>query len=261
MKLRTILVASLVLALGGLGYATPVTLKVGATAGPHEQILDEVKKLLAPQGIDLQVVVFTDYILPNLALDSKDLDANSYQHQPFLDHFNKDRKTDLVSVAKTVNFPIGVYSRKIKSLDQLKDNDQVGIPNDPTNGGRALLVLEAGGVFKLKPGLGVAVTVHDIVSNPKHIQIVELEASQTPQHLDELAAAVINTNFAQTAGLSLAKDAIFRESPQGPYANVIAVRRGDETKPAILKLIAAYHSDAIKQFIATKFQGAVLAAW
>jgi len=245
----------------GFGHADPVTLKVGATAGPHEQILDEVKKLLAKDGIDLQVVVFTDYILPNLALDSKDLDANSYQHQPFLDHFNKDRKTDLVSVAKTVNFPIGVYSKKIKALDQLKDGDQVGIPNDPTNGGRALLVLEAGGAFKLKPGLGVAATVHDIVSNPKHLQIVELEASQIAQHLDELAAAVINTNFAQTAGLSLTKDAIFRESPQGPYANVIAVRRGDETKPAILKLIAAYHSDPIKQFITTKFQGAVLAAW
>jgi len=250
-----------VLALAITGGAGAQTLKVGATAGPHEQILDEVKKILAQDGVNLEVVVFTDYILPNLALDGKDLDANSYQHQPFLDRFNKDRKTDLVSVAKTVNFPIGVYSKKIKSLDQLKDGDQIGIPNDPTNGGRALLVLEAGGAFKLKPGLGVAVTVHDIVSNPKHLQIVELEASQIPQHLDELAAAVINTNFAQTAGLSLTKDTIFRESPQGPYVNVIAVRRGDENKPLILKLIRAYQSDAIKQFIQTKFQGAVLAAW
>jgi len=250
-----------VLALAITAGAEAQTLKVGATAGPHEQILDEVKKILAKDGVNLEVVVFTDYILPNLALDGKDLDANSYQHQPFLDHFNKDRKTDLVPVAKTVNFPIGVYSKKIKSLDELKNGDQIGIPNDPTNGGRALLVLEAGGAFKLKPGLGVAVTVHDIVSNPKNLQIVELEASQIPQHLDELAAAVINTNFAQTAGLSLTKDTIFRESPQGPYVNVIAVRRGDENKPLILKLIQAYHSDAIKQFIQNKFQGAVLAAW
>jgi D-methionine transport system substrate-binding protein len=249
---------ALVLSTAGWSQAT---LKIGATAGPHEQILEEVKKLLAKDGVNLDIVVFTDYILPNLALDQKDLDVNSYQHQPFLDRFNADRKTNLVSVATTVNFPIGVYSKKIKDLSQLKDGDQIGIPNDPTNGGRALLVLESAGVFKLKPGLGVKATVNDIVVNPKHLQIVELEASQTPHHLDELAAAVINTNFAQTAGLSITKDAIFRESPQSPYVNVIAVRKGDEDKPLIKKLVAAYRSEAIKKFIADKFQGSVLASW
>jgi len=259
MKLNVILAG--VLALAFTAGAGAQTLKIGATAGPHEQILGEVKKILATQGVNLDIVVFTDYILPNLALDQKDLDVNSYQHQPFLDRFNKDRGTKLVSVAQTVNFPMGVYSKKIKNLSELKDKDQVGIPNDPTNGGRALLILEAAGVFKLKAGVGIAATVKDIVENPKHIQIVELEASQTPLHLDELAAGVINTNFATAGGLSLKKDAIFVESPQSPYVNVIAVRAGDEKNPLVAKLVAAYHSEQVKKFIETKFQGSVLASW
>ncbi|MDR3514913.1 MAG: MetQ/NlpA family ABC transporter substrate-binding protein [Azospirillaceae bacterium] len=257
----------LLLLLATLGVAVPVatiraeTIRIGATAGPHAQILEAVKPIAAAAGLDLQILEFTDYNVPNAALADGDLDANSFQHQPYLDNQVKDRGYDLVSVAKTVIFPLGVYSHKIKSLDALKSGDTIAVPNDPTNGGRGLLLLQAKGLITLRADAGMKASRIDIVGNPRNLKIVELDAAQLPRSLDDVAAATINTNFAMEAGLSPDHDAIAREDADSPYANVIAVRNKDKDQPWVAKLVAAYHSDQVRQFIAEKFKGSVLAAW
>src|SRR5262245_52127580 len=205
MNKRTLLQTTLALAIGatlaGSVLAQDKPIKIGATAGPHSQILEQVKKVAERDGLKLQIVEFSDYIQPNAALAAGDLDANSYQHKPFLDQQVKDRGYKITSVAYTVNFPIGVYSKKIKSLKDLKEGARFGIPNDPTNGGRALLLLQDQGLIKLNPGAGLKATPLDVVENPKKLKFVELEAAQLPRTLADLDAAAINTNFAIPAGL------------------------------------------------------------
>jgi D-methionine transport system substrate-binding protein len=236
-------------------------IKMGVTAGPHAEIMEQVKKLLEKDGVQMKVVEFTDYIQPNAALSAGDLDANSYQHQPYLDAQIKDRGYKFVSVGSTITFPMGVYSKKIKSLNDLKQGARVGVPNDPTNGGRALLVLQAKGVIKLKADAGLKATPLDIVENPKKIKIVELDAAQLPRSLDDFDAAVINGNYAESAGLSPTKDAIAVEASTGPYANVIAVRIADKDKPWVAKLVKAYHSPEVKKFVLEKYKGSVITSW
>lgn len=236
-------------------------IKMGVTAGPHAEIMEQVKKLLEKDGVQMKVIEFTDYIQPNAALSAGDLDANSYQHQPYLDAQIKDRGYKFVSVGSTITFPMGVYSKKIKSLNDLKQGARVGVPNDPTNGGRALLVLQAKGVIKLKADAGLKATPLDIVENPKKIKIVELDAAQLPRSLDDFDAAVINGNYAESAGLSPTKDAIAVEASTGPYANVIAVRIADKDKPWIAKLVKAYHSPEVKKFVLEKYKGSVITSW
>ena len=233
-------------------------LKIGVTAGPHAQIFEQVKKIAEKDGLKIQIVEFTDYVQPNAALAAGDLDANSYQHKPYLDQQVKDRGYKLVSVAQTVNFPIGIYSRKVKSLAELKEGARFGIPNDPTNGGRVLLVLQDKGLIKLRPEAGLKATPLDVIDNPKKIKFVELDAAQMPRSLDDLDAAAINTNFALQAGLTPAKDAIAQENAKSPYVNILVVREQDKDKPWVAKLIKAYHSDEIRQFIQTAFKGSVL---
>jgi len=237
------------------------TYKIGVTPGPHAQILEAVKPLLAPKDIDLEIIEFSDYVVPNEALNSGDLDANSFQHQPYLDNQVTDRGYKLTSVATTVNFPIGIYSNKIKSIDDLPEGGTVGIPNDPTNGGRVLLLLADNGIIKLKEGVGTKATIVDITENPKNLKIVEIDAAQLPRTLPDLDAAGINTNYAKESGLDPVNDPILRESPKGPYVNVIAVRSEDKDKPWVKALVEAYHSQEIKDFIEKTFQGAVLASW
>lgn len=237
------------------------TIKVGVTGGPHAEILQEVKKVAAQDGLTIKIVEFSDYVQPNAALASGDLDANSYQHQPYLDAQVKDRGYALVSVAQTVNFPMGIYSKKIKSLSELKDGARIALPNDPTNGGRALLLLQKQGLIKLSAGAGLKATPLDIVENPKKLKFMELDAAQIPRSLDDVDAAAINTNFAMQAGLSPRRDAIAIEPATGPYANIIAVRAQDKNKPWVAKLVRAYHSAQVKQFIDSKYQGSVIAAW
>lgn len=237
------------------------TLKIGATAGPHAQILEVVKKIAARDGLNIQIVEFSDYVQPNAALAAGDLDANSYQHQPYLDNANNDRGYKLVSVAKTIIFPIGLYSKKIKKLSDLPAGGRVAIPNDPTNGGRALLLLEAHGVIKLKPGVGLKASPVDVIDNPKKIKFVELDAAQLPRALDEVDAATVNTNYAIPAGLVPTRDAIIIESTQSPYANVIVVRAADKDRPALQKLVKAYHTDEVKAFISKEFKDSVVPAW
>ena len=236
-------------------------IKIGVTAGPHAEIMEQVKKLAEKDGLKLQIIEFTDYIQPNAALAGGDLDANSYQHQPYLDAQIKDRGYKFVSVGTTITFPMGVYSKKVKSLGDLKQGARVGVPNDPTNGGRALLVLQAKGVIKLKADAGLKATPLDIIDNPKKVKIIELDAAQLPRSLDDFDAAVINGNFAESAGLSPTKDAIAVEASTGPYANVLAIRAADKDKPWVAKLVKAYHSPEVKKFVLEKYKGSVITSW
>jgi len=260
MPLRYLLVPVAALAVIA-GAARAETIKVGVTAGPHAQILEAVKPIAAKNGLDIQIVEFTDYALPNAALDAGDLQANSFQNQPYLDNQKADRGYKIESVALTVNFPMGVYSRKYKSWDAVPQGATLSIPKDPTNGGRVLLLLQDKAVLKLKQGVGFKPTVADIIDNPKNFKIVEVDAAQTARTLDDVDAAGINTNYATQAGLDPVKDAILREDPKGPYANIIVVRIADKDKPWVKLLVQSYQSPEIRDFVLAKFKGAVLPAW
>ena len=238
------------------------TLKVGATAVPHAEILEQAKPLLAKEGIDLQIVEFNDYVQPNLALNDKELDANYFQHEPYLKNFiDEHKEVKLVNAAGVHIEPMGIYSHKVKKLDELQDGASIAIPNDPTNGGRSLLLLEKAGLLKLKEGVGEKATVQDIVENPKNLKFQEVEAAQVPRTLDDVDAAIINSNFAMQVPLDPTKDAMFIEDSTSPYVNIIAVRAGDESRPEIQALIKVLHSDEIKNFINEKYKGAVVPAF
>lgn len=237
------------------------SIKVGVTAGPHAEILETVKKVAEKDGLNVEIIEFNDYVQPNMALSQGEIDLNSYQHQPFLDAQVNDRGYKIESVAKTVIFPIGIYSQKVKAIADVKDGSIVSIPNDPTNGGRALLLLEKVGLIKLKPNAGLSATAADIAENPKNLQIKELEAAQVPLSLKDVDLAVINTNFAIVAGLVPTKDSLAMEDANSPYANVIAVQSKDKDNPVYKKFIKAYQSDEVKAFIDEHFKGSTIAAW
>ena len=238
---------------------TKTTIKIGATPVPHVEILEFVKPLLKAKGYDLEIVEFTDYVTPNISVDEGGLDANFFQHLPYLVEFNANKNTKLV---KTVNVhlePMGLYSKKIKSLSDLKDGATIAVPNDPTNESRALDILVKQGLLtfndvKLK-------TVVDIKTNPKNLKIKELDAPQLPRVLDEVDAAIINTNYALAADLNPLKDAIILESKDSPYANIVVVKMGNENKKYIKALNEVLNSDEVKQFILTKYQGSIVEAF
>lgn len=236
-------------------------LVIGATAGPHEQILEKVKEVAAKDGLEIQLKVFSDYIMPNTALDEGQLDANSYQHKPFLDQFNKDHKTKLVEVGKTILNPMGVYSNSFKSIKDLPKGAKVGLPNDPTNESRALAVFEEAGLIKIKKDKKATATIYDIEENKKNIEFIELDAAQIPKQLSELDAAAINTNFALAAGINPKKDSILLESTNSPYVNYIVVREENKNDPTIKKFVKAYQSEEVKKFIEKKFGGSVIPSW
>ncbi|HNZ89837.1 MAG TPA: MetQ/NlpA family ABC transporter substrate-binding protein [Acidovorax sp.] len=262
MNKRSLLQSALALALAA-GFTTGTLaqdkpLKIGVTAGPHAQIFEQVKKVAEKDGLKIQVIEFSDYVQPNAALAAGDLDANAYQHKPYLDAQVKDRGYKIVPAGYTVNFPIGLYSKKVKKLEDLKEGAKFGIPNDPTNGGRVLLVLQDKGLIKLKEGAGLKATPLDVVGNPKKLKFVELDAAQLARSLDDLDASAINTNFAISAGLNPKTDAIALESAKSPYVNLIAVREADKGKPWVAKLLKAYQSEEIRKFIEVEFKGSVL---
>ena len=238
-----------------------VVLKVGATPVPHAEILNEIKPLLAKDGIDLQIIEFTDYVKPNLSLNDKEIDANFFQHEPYLKKFAADRKLDLVNLVAVHIEPMGVYSKKLKDIKSVPDGAKVAIPNDPTNGGRALNILAKAGLIKLKDGVGISATVGDIVENPKNLKITEAEAAMLPRTLDDVDLAVINSNFAMEAKLNPTKDALFIEPKDSPYANIVAVRKGDENLKEIQALKKALTSPEVKKFIEEKYKGAVIPAF
>jgi len=237
------------------------TIKVGVTAGPHAQVMEQVKKVAAKDGLTIQILEFSDYVQPNAALAAGDLDANSYQHRPYLDAQIQDRGYKLTSVAPTVVFPIGIYSKKVKNLTDLHSGAKFGIPNDPTNGGRVLLLLQSLGLITLKDGAGLKATPLDIVGNPKKIRFIELDAAQLPRSLADLDASAINTNFAMSAGLNPKEDAIAMEAADSPYANLLVTRTADQDQPWVGKLVRAYHSPAVRRFVDEQFKGSVVVAW
>jgi D-methionine transport system substrate-binding protein len=251
--------AALTLSVPALAQA-PQVVRIGVSPGPHAEILEKVKPLLAPKGIDLKIVEFSGYVVPNQALDAGELEANSFQNQPYLDNQVKDRGFKLVSVGLTVNFPLGIYSAKHRSWADVPDGASIAIQNDPTNGGRSLLLLQDKGVIKLKDGVGFKPGPVDIVANPKKLKFIEVEAAQTPRTLADVAAAAINTNYAVDAKIE-PTSAILREDPKGPYVNVIAVRAADKDKPWVKTLVETYQSPEIKAFVAERFKGNVLAGW
>lgn len=259
---RMLAIGALAAGLAGVASAQQSQImKVGVTPGPHAQILEAVKPIAARKGIDIQIIEFSDYVVPNAALESGELQANSFQHKPYLDNQKADRGYKIEPIGYTVNFPIGIYSKKYKSWDAVPQGGTLSIPNDPTNGGRVLLLLRDKGALKLRDGVGFKPTIADIVENPKKLKIVEIDAAQTPRTLDDVDAAAVNTNYATQAGLDPVKDAILREDPKGPYANVIAVRAADKDKPWVKVLVESYQTPEIRDFILTRFKGAVLPAW
>jgi D-methionine transport system substrate-binding protein len=237
------------------------TIKVGVTAGPHAEIMEVVKKVAAKEGLKIEIVEFNDYMQPNIALNQGDIDANSYQHQPWLDNQIKDRHYELVSIAKTIIFPMGIYSKKIKSIADIKEGATLAIPNDPTNGSRALAILEKNGLLKLNPNAGLKATAADIIENPKKLNIKELDAAQIPRSLDDVDLAAINTNYAIVAGLVPNRDALAIEEGNSPYANLLVVRTKDKDDPVFQRLIKAYKSEEVKQYVLEHFQGSAKPTW
>ena len=246
------------------GSLEGTTLKVGATPAPHAEILEVVKDILAEQGITLDIVEFNDYIQPNLAVEDGSLDANYFQHITYMNEFNVSDGTHLVSAAEVHYEPFGLYAGKTATLDELADGAQIAVPNDTTNEARALLLLEQEGLITLREGAGITATKADIEENPKNLEIVELEASQLPVRLADVDMAVINGNYALDAGLNVS-DALAVESADGEaaqaYVNVLAVKEGRETEPAIQALAAALCSDEVKTYIEENYNGAVVAVF
>ncbi|HZK43571.1 MAG TPA: MetQ/NlpA family ABC transporter substrate-binding protein [Syntrophomonadaceae bacterium] len=231
-------------------------LVVGATAKPHAEILEVVKPLLANEGIDLVIKEFTDYVLINPALQEGQVDANFFQHTPFLDEYNDKNKSDLKVVIQVHNEPMGIYSKSITDFQDLPDGATVGIPNDATNGGRALLVVEQAGLIKIKDGVGVNATDRDIVENPQKLIFQMMDAPMLPRALEDLPMCVINSNFALEADLNPVSDSIFMEPSDSPFANVLVVKSGDETKEDIQKLAKALQSEEVKVFLEETYKGA-----
>ena len=262
---RLTLTAAAALALwgaAGLAHAQDV-LKVGASAVPHAELLNHVKAKLKTEGVDLQIVEFSDYVQPNLAVNDKQLDANFFQHKPYLDSFNKERKLTLVVVPNGgVHVePFGAYSTKIKALKDLKNGATVAIPSDATNGGRALLLLQKAGLIELKDKANLSATPLDVKANPKKLKFRELEAAQLPRALPDVDLALINTNYAIEAKLNPTKDALFIEGADSPYTNIVAARADRANDASIAKLIQALHSPQVKKFIQDKYKGAVVPAF
>ncbi|MBC3206193.1 MetQ/NlpA family ABC transporter substrate-binding protein [Pseudomonas sp. SWRI111] len=237
------------------------TLTVAATPVPHAEILEFVKPALAKEGVDLKVKVFTDYIQPNVQVAEKRLDANFFQHQPYLDEFNKAKGTSLVAVTGVHLEPLGAYSSKVKKIEELPSGANVVIPNDATNGGRALLLLAKAGVITLKDPTNILSTIKDIATNPKDLKFRELEAATIPRVLTQVDLALINTNYALEAKLDPSKDALVIEGNDSPYVNILVSRADNKDSEAMKKLAAALHTPEVKKFITEKYKGAVLPAF
>jgi D-methionine transport system substrate-binding protein len=253
--------AALALGLAIAGPARAETIRIGVTAGPHAQIAEALVPVAKAKGLDVKVVEFSDGALIDIATHEGELDANAFQHTPYLDQQNQDRKLDVVSVARTVLLPIAGYSRRHKSIAALPKGALIAIPNDPTNAGRSLKLLESGGILKLKPGAGYKISVLDIVDNPKGVKILELEATQVPRSLEDVDFAVINTNYAIQVGLNPIKDSLLREGNLSEYFCLIGVARKNASKPWVKTLAESFRSPEVKAFIEQKFQGNILTGW
>ena len=234
---------------------------IGVSPAPHKEIAEKAKEILAKDGIELEIKEFDDYVTPNTSLEEKDIDLNFFQHIPYLENFNKERGTKIVSLGGVHIEPLGVYSKTYKSLDELKDGDEVIIPNDATNGARALKLLEENNVIKLKADVGLEATEKDIAENPKNLKFTPVEAATIPRAYEDAAIAVINSNYALEANLSPKKDAIATEKAEGnPFANVIAEREEDKDNETYKKVLQAFQSDEVRKYIEEKFDGEIIPA-
>ena len=255
---KTLLAAAFIL-VGATALAGE--LKVGATPVPHAELLNLVKEDLKTEGVDLKVVEFTDYVTPNLALAEGELDANFFQHFPYLEKFSNERRLNLVSAGKIHVEPLGVFSQKIKDIKDLPNKATIAIPSDPSNGGRALILLHNNGIIKLNDPTNLYVTEFDIVENPKKLKFKPIEAAQLPRVLPDVDAAVINGNYALEAGFSPVEDSLLLEGAESPYANIIAVKSGDESKEDIQKLLKALQSKKVSDYIGANYKGGVVPAF
>lgn len=259
--LAVAIMVTVLLAGSGLAAAQTTVLRVGASTLPHAPILEFVKPMLAEEGIQLEIIEFSDYVLPNLALAQGDVDANFFQHVPYLEDFAANHGLDLTWTVKVFIAPIGLYSKKINSIDQLSRGAQVAIPNDVTNGGRALMLLARAGLLELREGVAENATVFDIVANPLNLRIIELEAPLLPRALDDVDAAFINQTYALEAGLKPTQDAILLEAGDSPYANVVAARTDNADDPAVQKLGEVLTRPEVREFILEYFEGSLIPAF
>lgn len=248
-------------AFSGCKASSKNTIVVGATAVPHAEILNYVKPILKEKGVTMEVKEFSDYVTPNTALNDKQLDANFFQHEPYMNDFMQKNNMKLVVAAKVHVEPMGAYSKKIKDIKELKEGSTIAVPNDATNEGRALLLLQKKGLIKLKSSTELSQTPKDIVENPKKLNFKELEAAQLPRILQDVDLAIINTNFALDAKLNPVKDALFMEDKDSPYANILTVRPDNKDSEAIKKLVEVLNSPEVKKFIEDKYQGAIVPAF
>jgi D-methionine transport system substrate-binding protein len=260
---RSFLLSLLALAAchGHKSASDPNTLSVAATAVPHAEILEQVRPILAKEGLKLDIRVFNDYVQPNLQVDQGQIDVNYFETKPSLDDFNRSHGTKLVTVAGVHVEPLGGYSRKWKSLGQLPQGATIAIPSEASNNGRALLLLQTAGLIKLRTPTDPLSTVRDIVANPKELKIREIEAATLPRILDQVDLALINTNYALDAKLDPARDALVIESKDSPYVNYLVARPDTANDPRVRKLVAALHSDTVRRFIVAHYKGAVLPAF
>jgi D-methionine transport system substrate-binding protein len=238
--------------------ATP--LKIGVSAGPYADILRFAADLAKKDGIDAQIIEFTDWTLPNEALNSGDLDLNNFQHQPYLDNQVKTRGYDIISLDKSIIVPFGLYSKKVATIAEIKDGATTAIPNDPSNAARGLQLLERAGLIKLKPGADIKATIADIVENPKHLTIKELDAAQLPRALDDLDFSVVSLNYAVNAGLD-PKKALLLEDDQSKWYLVFAAKPKNKDNPTIKRFIEIYRSAEVKDFVQKRFNGTILTTW
>ena len=260
-KLVLAILAILLVGVVSVAGVAEETIRVGASVTPHAEILEVVKPILAEQGYELEIVEYNDYILPNTATESGELDANYFQHQPYLDDFNAENDTHLVSVAAIHYEPFGIYAGKLDSLEDIPDGATIAVPNDGTNEGRALLLLQDLGLITLPEDVGFTATKLDIIDNPKNLEIVEMEAAQLPRVLPEVDFAVINGNYAISGGLKVSEALAVEDVESAAaqtYANVLVVKEGNEDDPGVQALAAALQTEEVRQFIEETYEGAVV---
>ena len=236
-------------------------IRIGVSPEPHKKIVELVKEDLENEGIKIEIIEFTDYIKPNLALDENELDANFFQHEPYMNSFREEKNIDIISIGGVHIEPMGLYSSKYNSINELEDGSEIAIPNDVTNGGRALLLLEKHGLIKLKDGVDILATENDVEENPKNLKFKPLEAAILPRILNDVDGAIINGNYALEADLVPTEDSILLEDKDSPYANIISIREGEETQERFVKLMEALQSDKVKKFIEENYNGGVIPAF
>lgn len=264
-KLITVAIASSTLILAGCGSEEAKDmskLKVGVIAGAEAQVAEVASKIAKEKyNLDVELVTFTDYVTPNAALDDGSVDANAFQHKPYLDKQASDRGYKFAIAGNTFVYPIAAYSKKIKSVDELKEGDRISVPNDPTNLGRSLILLEKQDLIKLRDGAGLQATVRDIIENPKKLEIVELEAPQLPISLDDVALSIINTTYASSIDLTPAKDGLFVEDKESPYVNLIVAREENVNDENVQNFVKAYQTEEVYQQASEIFNDGAVKGW